>query len=144
MMHLTYSCKAACMSLPLRPQQITLEPRPSCLSAGRIAHCEGPRPSFDCPYIRVSFASATNADLVEGVKRLATVIRKFKQDAADKPEAKAHSNGNAVHLEAKADSSNGGHFARHKPASEIVHEQEQNMHLKDAVHSAADSQPEAC
>ncbi|KAL0025949.1 hypothetical protein WJX77_006756 [Trebouxia sp. C0004] len=111
---------------------------------GRIAHCEGPRPSTDCPYIRVSFASATNADLVEGVKRLANVIRKFGADTAKEPEGKPHSNGNAVHLQVKANSSAGKQFGTHKPASAIVHENEQSMHLEDAVHSAADSQPEAC
>ena len=50
------------------------------MPVGRIAHCEGPRPSFACPYIRVSFASATNEDLVEGIKRLANVIKRFQQE----------------------------------------------------------------
>lgn len=115
-----------------------------CCCAGRIAHCEGPRPSSDCPYIRVSFASATNADLVEGVKRLANVIRKFGTDTAKEAEGKPHSNGNAVHLHVKANSPAGKPFGTHKPASAIVHENEQSMHLEDGVHSAADSQPEAC
>lgn len=112
------------------------------LIAGRIAHCEGPRPSFDCPYIRVSFASATNEDLVEGIKRLATVIKKFQQDASHKAATKPNSNGNTVHLQ--ANSTDADHMDNKKPASEVVHENERSMHLHDAVHSAADSQPEAC
>ena len=74
-------------------------------AAGRIAHCEGPRPDFDCPYIRVSFASATAADLTEGVKRLAAVIRRFQEESRPGSD-KAHSNGNAVHVHATSDLGN--------------------------------------
>lgn len=127
-------------------------------SAGRIAHCEGPRPSFACPFIRVSFASATDADLVEGIKRLATVIKKFQQESsavvtegnlADgkgyKGPCVAASNGNS-HSGHTADgyTQNGiSKHGKHLSVQDEVHENEQ-MSLHEAVHTAADSQPEAC
>lgn len=116
--------------------------------AGRIAHCEGPRPSFACPYIRVSFASATDADLVEGIKRLATVIRNFQQESgtANSDSTAADSNG---HVGAHAASSNGNtENGNHKHGSDrsvqqVVHDN-QHMSLNTAVHTAANSQPEGC
>ena len=118
----------------------------SGLHAGRIAHCEGPRPSFACPYIRVSFASATDADLVEGIKRLATVIRKFQQEDADTdaPDSNGH-----THVPAGPDNGNTGngnhkqHDGTDRSVQETVRDNEQ-MSLVTAVHTAADSQPEAC
>ena len=115
-------------------------------SAGRIAHCEGPRPSFACPYIRVSFASATDADLQEGIKRLATVIKTFQQESAAGPSA----NGNVItsngHATLHGSLSNGNHSNTHsdeRSVQQIVHDNKQ-MGLDAAVHTAADSQPEAC
>lgn len=124
---------------------------------GRIAHCEGPRPNFACPYIRVSFASATDADLVEGIRRLATVIRKFEQESsASHANGVADSNGNAsTHAAASNGNTEHGHtengntengdsqHSKDRSVQEVVHENE-HMHLNDAVHTAADSQPEGC
>ena len=127
-----------------------------CLSihcAGRIAHCEGPRPSFACPYIRVSFASASDAKLEEGIKRLATVIRRFQAESA----ATSHTNGNAAErnglvvsngAQRNGDSVNGHHESSQqhgngRTVQQIVDENEE-MSLDAAVHTAADSQPEAC
>lgn len=124
----------------------------SRVPTGRIAHCEGPRPNFACPYIRVSFASATDAHLVEGIRRLATVIRKFQQESsASHANGVADSNGNAsTHVAASNgntahDNTENGDSKHSKDCSvqEVVHDNAQ-MSLNDAVHTAADSQPEGC
>ncbi len=129
----------------------------SHLPTGRIAHCEGPRPNFACPYIRVSFASATDADLVEGIRRLATVIRKFVQEAsASHAKGVADSNGNvSTHVAASNGNTEHGNtengntengdseHSKDRSVQEVVHDNEQ-MSLNDAVHTAADSQPEGC
>ena len=125
-------------------------------SAGRIAHCEGPRPSFACPYIRVSFASATDADLQEGIKRLATVIRSFQQQSAAGFDANGAANGSCDHAAANGSLSNGSaedgkqtstpqqqQHSNGRSVQEIVHANEE-MGLDAAVHTAANSQPEAC
>ena len=130
----------------------------SSCSAGRIAHCEGPRPSFACPYIRVSFASATDADLQEGIKRLATVIRSFQQEPAAGPHSNGTASGRCDHAAANGSLSNGNaedgkqtsmqrqqqqqHSSR-RSVQQIVHDNEE-MGLDAAVHTAANSQPEAC
>lgn len=44
---------------------------------GRFCHCCGPEHHKACPYLRVSFASATLADLSEGMARLGAVLRRF-------------------------------------------------------------------
>lgn len=49
------------------------------LAAGRIAHCCGPVLDFPCPYVRLSFANATEADLEEGMARLAQVLHSFQK-----------------------------------------------------------------
>ena len=126
--------------------------------AGRIAHCEGPRPSFACPFIRVSFASATDADLVEGIKRLATVIKRFQRESSALPtegklaDGKGHkgpciaaSNGKS-HSGNTANGNTENGKSKHGQQLSVqdeVHENEK-MSLDKAVHTAADSQPEAC
>lgn len=119
---------------------------------GRIAHCEGPRPNFACRYIRVSFASATDADLVEGIRRLATVIRNTQQESsASHAYGVADSNGSAsTHAAASNGNTQHGNTengdSKHSKdcsVQEVVHDNEQ-MSLNDAVHTAADSQPEGC
>ena len=115
-------------------------------AAGRIAHCEGPRPSFACPYIRVSFASATDADLEEGVKRLATVIQRFQEESAAGPEADgnaADSNGHDLGLQ-NGNSGNGNHQHSSDRSVQQIVDNNEEMNLDAAVHTAADSQPEAC
>ncbi|KAK9807681.1 hypothetical protein WJX72_005972 [[Myrmecia] bisecta] len=57
---------------------------------GRIAHCKGPHPGVPCPYVRVSYASAADEDLKEGMRRLANVLRAFQQNH----QSPATSNGN--------------------------------------------------
>ena len=123
--------------------------------AGRIAHCEGPRPSSACPYIRVSFASATDADLQEGIKRLATVIRSFQQESAAGLHANGTANGSCNHAPANGSLSNGNaedgkqtstqqqQHSNGRSVQQIVHDNEE-MGLDAAVHTAADSQPEGC
>jgi kynurenine/2-aminoadipate aminotransferase len=54
---------------------------------GRIAHCQGPHLMFPCPYIRVSFASATDADLQTGIERLSTVLRDRQALVVETPAA---------------------------------------------------------
>ncbi|KAL3147261.1 hypothetical protein ABBQ32_002752 [Trebouxia sp. C0010 RCD-2024] len=118
---------------------------------GRIAHCEGPRPTSACPYIRVSFASAADADLEEGIKRLATVIKSFQQETA----AKAKTNGNAVGGSGPAafhggygngNTENGSHVQQQSTegsVQQILHDNEK-MGLAAAIRTAANSQPEGC
>jgi len=43
--------------------------------AGSITHCQGPAAGRPCPYVRVSYASASPADLALGMARLAAVLR---------------------------------------------------------------------
>jgi kynurenine/2-aminoadipate aminotransferase len=52
----------------LKAQRVVLLP-------GRIAHCHGPRTPFGCPYLRLSFASASDEDMRTAMKRLASVLR---------------------------------------------------------------------
>ena len=103
----------------------------------------------------MSFASATDADLEEGVKRLATVIRSFQQESA----AGAHTNGTGIngsngHAAENGSLSNGNlhngkrsstqqQHPEERSVQQIVHDNEE-MGLDAAVHTAADSQPEAC
>lgn len=51
------------------------------MCAGRFCHCCGPETSKTCPYLRVSFASATLAELSEGMARLGAVLRRFAAPA---------------------------------------------------------------
>ena len=53
----------------------------SCLpvSTGRICHALGPTPPEPCPFVRVSFSSASDEDLTQGIARLGTVLRSFAQ-----------------------------------------------------------------
>ena len=50
---------------------------PRCL-VGRISHCNGPRPPFPCPYIRISFVMAPEEDIPKGMQRLANVLRRVQ------------------------------------------------------------------
>ena len=50
-------------------------------AAGRVTHCEGPRPDFPCPYIRVSFSQATDADLRDGMQRLSVAIKRYQKES---------------------------------------------------------------
>lgn len=53
-------------------------PMPACdCCAGRICHALGPRPPAACPFVRISFASATDTDLTAAMERLAIVLRNF-------------------------------------------------------------------
>jgi len=102
----------------------------------------------------VSFASATDADLVEGIRRLAIVIRKFEQESSvshatgvadSNGIASTHaaaSNGNTEHGNTENGNTENGD-SKDRSVQEVVHDNEQ-MSLSDAVHTAADSQPEGC
>ncbi|KAK9835444.1 hypothetical protein WJX74_000131 [Apatococcus lobatus] len=50
---------------------------------GRIAHCQGPRTPFPCPYIRLSFASASDEDMQLAASRLADILRSHQQRQHD-------------------------------------------------------------
>jgi len=56
---------------------------------GRICHALGPTPPEPCPYVRVSFSSASDEDLTQGLARLGTVLRSFQQ-LKDVAEAAGH------------------------------------------------------
>ena len=45
------------------------------LCAGRFSHCCGPRHVEQSPYVRVSFASASHAELRQGMERLGATLR---------------------------------------------------------------------
>lgn len=45
------------------------------LLAGRISHVRGSDSGFRCPYIRCAWSAAKEEDLVEGMRRVATVLR---------------------------------------------------------------------
>ena len=47
--------------------------------AGTIAHCGGPDPARRCPFVRLSFATASVEELPTGISRLADVLRKVSQ-----------------------------------------------------------------
>lgn len=44
---------------------------------GRITHALGPHPPMPCPFVRMSFASASDEQLKEAMKRMGEVLRKF-------------------------------------------------------------------
>ena len=50
----------------------------SCVT-GTIAQCGGPDPSRRCPFIRLSYATASIAELPIGIDRLAEVLKKVSQ-----------------------------------------------------------------
>lgn len=52
---------------------------------GRIFHALGPVPPESCPFVRISFSSASDEDLTEGIARLATVMRRYQASNAAKP-----------------------------------------------------------
>ena len=45
--------------------------------AGTIAHCGGPDPARRCPFVRLSFATASLEQLPIGISRLAVVLSNF-------------------------------------------------------------------
>lgn len=47
--------------------------------SGTIAHCGGPDPSRRCPFVRLSFSSASIPQLEVGISRLAEVLKKVSQ-----------------------------------------------------------------
>ena len=47
--------------------------------AGTIAHCGGPDPSRRCPFVRLSYATASIEELPVGINRLGDVLRKVSQ-----------------------------------------------------------------
>lgn len=48
-----------------------------CHHAGRICHALGPRPLAPCPFVRISFSLAPEAQLAEAMSRLGGVLRSF-------------------------------------------------------------------
>lgn len=66
---------------------------------GRICHALGPRPPAACPFVRISFAAAPEADLQTAMARLGGVLRTFAachSPAAASPSAALGSGGSAV------------------------------------------------
>ena len=49
------------------------------LTAGTIAHCGGPDPNRRCPFVRLSYSTASVAELPVGITRLAEVLKKVFQ-----------------------------------------------------------------
>ena len=101
-------------------------PLQTCVNdaAGRVTHCEGPRPSFPCPYIRVSFAQATDADLREGMQRLSVAIKRYQ----------------------RAGTANGfGHIAAAVPCAKVKPDGKHDapaLSLHAAAHTAANMAPD--
>ena len=46
--------------------------------AGKLAHCQGPIAAYPCPYVRLSFANASTAQIEEGMQRLGNVLRNHR------------------------------------------------------------------
>lgn len=46
--------------------------------AGKLAHCQGPVAAYPCPYVRLSFANASTAQIEEGMQRLGNVLRNHR------------------------------------------------------------------
>lgn len=44
--------------------------------AGKLSHCQGPAAAFPCPFIRLSFANASEAQIVDGIQRLGQILRR--------------------------------------------------------------------
>ncbi|KAL3159334.1 hypothetical protein ABBQ32_011286 [Trebouxia sp. C0010 RCD-2024] len=55
----------------LKDEQVAVVP-------GRISHCNGPRPPFPCPFVRLSFAMAPEEDIPKGIERLANVLKRVQ------------------------------------------------------------------
>ena len=68
--HITDSCQAAIV--------LTSDMRVFACDAGRISHCNGPRPAFPCPYVRLSFVMAPEEDIPKGMQRLANVLKRVQ------------------------------------------------------------------
>lgn len=49
--------------------------------AGKLSHCRGPLAAYPCPFVRLSFANASEAQIVEGIQRLGQVLRKHASAA---------------------------------------------------------------
>ena len=45
------------------------------VAAGKLSHCQGPTAAHPCPFIRLSFANASEAQIVEGIQRLGHILR---------------------------------------------------------------------
>lgn len=44
-------------------------------TAGKLSHCQGPAAAYPCPFIRLSFANASEAQIVEGIQRLGHILQ---------------------------------------------------------------------
>ena len=94
----------------------------------------------------MSFASATDTDLEEGVKRLATVIQRFQEESVSRSQGngnRADSSGHDLGLQNGKLENGKHHHSCEQSVQQIVDDNEE-MSLDAAVHTAADSQPEAC
>ncbi len=67
------------------------------LPAGRFSHCCGPKHVDQSPYVRVSFASATHAELREGMKRVGITLRAANSAAQSPPSGAAAASANSHH-----------------------------------------------
>lgn len=45
------------------------------LSTGRVGHFQGPCPPGGCPFIRMSYSQATDAELEKGIATFARILR---------------------------------------------------------------------
>ncbi|DBA67017.1 hypothetical protein WJX79_010292 [Trebouxia sp. C0005] len=50
---------------------------------GKLAHCHGATAAYPCPFIRLSFANASEAQIADGMQRLGNVLRKHEQIGLD-------------------------------------------------------------
>jgi hypothetical protein len=125
---------------------------------GRVAHCDGPRPSFPCPYIRVSFASATDEDLREGIRRLACVIRRYQATVAASKQSSEQTaigteNGAATNGHVPEGIVDNGHAETQAPLESACEAagarmstagtpSKEGLHLHAATHTRANAAPE--
>ena len=43
--------------------------------AGKLSHCQGPAAAGPCPFLRLSFANASEEQIVNGIQRLGQILQ---------------------------------------------------------------------
>ena len=119
--------------------------------AGRFSHCCGPKHVDQSPYVRVSFASATHAELREGMKRVGATLRAANSAAQSPLSGAAAALVNSHHANQALASANGctgsaagqkgqnGHAdsAMQQPQGLLHQGLPQNGHAAGVLHSAS-------
>lgn len=84
------SCLAATVSFVLSSSQLCV----FLCCIGKLAHCQGAEAAYPCPYIRLSFANASEIQVEDGMRRLGELLRKHQQTTSPQADS-ASSNTNS-------------------------------------------------